>query len=198
MKKRISCLFAVLLCSISFFAQENKCGLTKSISGIYSIEGKDVSCIAENSDKSHTIFYTFAWWCAPCKINIVDTMNLLSENENADLYVVLIDKEGSEFLDLAIQYVEQNFPKFPAEKILVIKDYEKRGKTKKYKEFLTAVTPKPFEVIDDMSKFIILNKQGETLLVTSWKDRNGGKSIKDWKFGDAAFIKRAIFPVLTN
>jgi len=75
---------------------------------------------------------------------------------------------------------------------LVIRDLDKGGKSRKYKDFLTKITPPQFENIDSMSKFIVLNKAGDVQLVTSYKDKEDDP---DWK-DPRPMIKRLILPLL--
>lgn len=81
---------------------------------------------------------------------------------------------------------------YPNAKILVIKDMESKGKSKKYKDFLKKITPVQFENIDDMSKYIVLNKEGVVQLVTNYKD---SEKDPDWK-DDKPMVKRIVLPLL--
>jgi hypothetical protein len=186
--KKYFLLFSVFFCQF-IFSQENKCNLEKSSYGIYRIDANDVKCLAKYSEKPHTIFFTFAIWCSPC-INHLSNAKSLELYNNSDFYVVLIDKEKETVKNqLAIDYINKYYPNT---KIVILKDVEKNGKRKKYKEFLKEITPKQFEVIDDMSKYIILDKSGDVKLVTTWKD---GKNDPDWK-DDKPMIRRLILPLL--
>ncbi|MFZ1527850.1 MAG: hypothetical protein WAT19_03810 [Ferruginibacter sp.] len=63
--------------------------------------------------------------------------------------------------------------------------------TGKYKKFLKELTPPQFENIDDMSKYIIIDRNEKVLMITNWK--NNRKN--DWK-DDSEMIKSRILPVL--
>jgi thiol-disulfide isomerase/thioredoxin len=185
MKKGIVIL-AISLYSF-FSAQENKCGIIKSEFDIPSVGVEDVKCLAKNSNKRNTLFYTFARWCGPCLYHLPQILSVEKEY-NVDIYVLLIDPEGSKMTKLAKDYVLEDFPNA---KILILKD-GKGGKTKNYKNFLSEITPKKFENIRDMSKYIVLNNQGEVQLVTSWKDE---KDDPDWR-DHQPVINRLVIPLL--
>ncbi len=157
---------------------------------LLAVNDNTVKCLAKNSDKSKTIFFTFARWCAPCMYHLNDFM-ALEENYDVDLYVLLVDKENHHFTDLARKYVSETFPKA---KIAIIGDVPGRGRSKKYKDFMDAITPSKFEKIDDMSKYIVINKTGEVELVTSWKDSKGDPDWTDSK----PMINRLIVPLISK
>jgi hypothetical protein len=54
------------------------------------------------------------------------------------------------------------------------KNYCKK-ENKKYKKFLTEITPDEFNNINGKSKYILLDNQGKVLMVTSYKDRLKGE-----------------------
>lgn len=165
-----------------------KCKLGKTyFEELYKVDANAIKCLSKNSDKKNTIFLTFARWCAPCMWHLNGFMKL-QENYNVDLYILLVDKENSNMAYLAKEYA---FDVFPKAKIAIISDVEGRGKSKKYRKFLDEITPKQFENIDDMSKYIVLDNNGEIKLVTSYKDDNG----TDWK-DDSAMVKRLVEPLL--
>ena len=115
----------------------------------------------------------------------------LAKNYNLDFYVLLVDKENSDKELAAIQYLSQteentNF------KIKVVNLKDMNGNpNKKYKQFLNEITPSSFENINDMSKYIILDKLGNVLMVTNWKDNKEN----DWD-DDSQMIQKRIVPVL--
>ena len=57
--------------------------------------------------------------------------------------------------------------------------------------FLAEITPPEFENINDMSKYIIIDKKGKVLMVTNWKDNRD----YDWE-DDSNMIKERIIPIL--
>ena len=166
-----------------------KCKISKSYyDGIYSVTSEDVKCLAKNSDQPNTLFYTFGSWCTPC-IYHIPSFFALEKYYNVDLYVLLVDKEDNRFAEQGRDVVLEAFPNA---KILIIKDLDKGGKSKKYKDFLAKITPPKFENINDMSKYIILNQQGEVQMVTTWKD---AKDDPDWK-DDKPMVRRIVLPFL--
>lgn len=184
-------IIVFLFCFIKAYSQTpiEKCKLSKSYyENIYSVTSEDVKCLAENSDQPNTLFFTFASWCTPC-IYHIPIFFVLKEFYNVDLYVLLVDKENHHF---TMKSRDMVLEAYPDAKILVIKDVEDRGRSKKYKDFLTKITPAQFKNIDDMSKFIVLNKKGEVQLVTSHLD---SQNDPDWK-DDKPMVKRIILPLL--
>lgn len=186
-------LFTIfLLLSFTIFQSQTlkeKCNIKKTFfEELYRVDDKDVRCLAKNSSNKNTIFLSFARWCLPCLYHLDDFINL-KEKYDVDLYVLLVDKENSKMTLLAKDYVNE---RFPGNKIAIINDIDGRGRSKKYKEFLGNITPKKFEIIEDMSKFFVLNQEGEVLLVTSWKD---SEKDPDWK-DSKPMIERLIIPLL--
>jgi len=49
----------------------------------------------------------------------------------------------------------------------------------KYTNYLTQITPPEFENINDIGKFIVINKKGEVLLVTNYKDSKNAEGKDD-------------------
>lgn len=182
-------IFSLFFSSTIIFAQSaiEKCKLEKSELGSYRVDAEDVKCIAKNSEKPNSVFYTFASWCAPC-IYHLDTFMSIEKNYNADLYVLLMDVEKMNMVYQAQELVKKDYPNAH---ILIIKDVEGRGKNKKYKKFLDDITPSNFLNIKDMSKYIVLNKQGEVQLVTTYKDDDS----KDWR-DDSGMVKKLVLPLL--
>ncbi len=56
-----------------------------------------------------------------------------------------------------------------------LKNIYGKKQRKRYKNFLTEITPKKFKNINDMSKYILLDKSGNVLMVTSYKDNLKGE-----------------------
>ncbi|MEN2400944.1 hypothetical protein GKZ90_0014255 [Flavobacterium sp. MC2016-06] len=186
MKNRI--LFFILLFTFLSNAQEN-CNLQFSKKDeIYAIDTKDLKCIAENSKTKNTIFFTFGVWCKPCRLHLPNAIQFSIEN-NIDLYILLVEAEGDEKTKEAIKYLKGIKEDI---KIVILKD-ELYGtkRSEKNKKFVTEITPKDFENIDDYSKYILLNNKGEILMVTNWKDNNGN----DWR-DDSKMIQKKILPLL--
>jgi len=133
-------------------------------------------CLAKNADKERTLFYTFASWCKPCIDHLPDLV-ALSIVHDINMYFVLIDKENSirvkwakDILSNYERVIKENHEQDFKFNILVLKDETGRRK-KNYLKFLTEITPSQFEVINDMGKHIVIDKSGDVLLVTSYKDK---------------------------
>lgn len=173
-----------------FSASQEKCEITESTSlKIKKVDKKDLICIAENSDQPITIFYTFASWCQPCRMHLLQAL-YLEKSYQSNVYIVLVEGESDPRIINGIDYIK----KYATEaKMVVLKDdiYE-GGVKKRNRQFVNDMTPADFENIADFSKFIMINKEGKTLLVTTYKD---SEKDPDWK--DAMpMIRRKIIPLL--
>lgn len=178
----------VFLFPIQVFSQSH-CDTAKSFyDHVKAANAADMICLAKTSAKTKTLFYTFGSWCAPCRAHLPNAMKL-TKDYNLDFYVLLIEKENSGKTQEAISYL-RNIDS--AINILILKDQTYGDASgKKYKKFLSEITPRKFENINDMSKYIILNNTGEVLMVTNWKDNRKN----DWR-DDSEMIKSRIIPVL--
>ena len=187
-----------LLCLFSFFeinAQTEKCNLEKSnYSELHTVDVEQTICLAQNSDKDITVFYTFADWCSPCKKTFPEAIKL-SEEYNVDFYVLLVDKEGDDFYNnRAIStinsynkqlkaviisdslYSAKNLKYVNKKRLIEIRATRHR---EKYDNYVTQITPPEFENSADMSKFIVINKKGEVLLVTNYNDYKNAEGKDD-------------------
>ncbi|MBB4805055.1 thiol-disulfide isomerase/thioredoxin [Chryseobacterium defluvii] len=163
--------FFLMACSFSsafLFSQQTECGLQKSeFIDFPTVDKESISCIAKNSEKKATVFYTLASWCVPCVKHLPDALQL-EKDFNTDVYVVLVEAEDDERIKRAINIVKRASQDA---KILVLKNSVYKGGVKKRNSaFVKQITPKQFETIPDFSKFIVLNNQGEVVMVTNWKD----------------------------
>jgi thiol-disulfide isomerase/thioredoxin len=206
-------LFSIFInCVVNLFASENPCNLTQSaFSRLYTVNVEDVICLAQNSDKDITIFFTYANWCAPCRKKVPEAIKLAKEYD-ADFYLLFIDRERDSFrLGWALQISDSvNNNQL---KMAIISDdlYDEKAIARmerrdrrafqidtgrlagnKYRNFLTQITPPEFENINDMGKFIVLNKNGDVLLVTNYKDNAG--SVK----GDYSVLFEKITRILVE
>lgn len=184
--KKLSILIGILFLQ-NILAKEEKCSLEKSEFNIYQVNAEDLRCLAKSTDKRNTIFFTFARWCEPCLYHLPNFKKIEKEY-NVASYVLLIDDEGSKMTKLAVDYILKDYPDA---KVVILKDKEKKN-GRKYKDFLKEITPGQFEVIKDMSKYIVLDQSGEVQLVTSWKDN---KEYPQWK-DNTSTIKRIVLPLL--
>ena len=78
------------------------------------------------------------------------------------------------------------------QKSLWLKIWKVKENQKNTRDFLKKITPAQFENIDDMSKYIVLNKEGVVQLVTNYKD---SEKDPDWK-DDKPMVKRIVLPLL--
>lgn len=157
-----------LLGSTFLFSQQNDCSLKKSEHiNVPAADKNDLLCISKNSGKPNTVFYTLASWCAPCIEHLPDALKL-EKDFNTDVYVVLVEAEDDPWVQNAINRVKD---RLEDAKMLVLKNSVYPGGVKKRnKTFVTQITPPEFETIPDFSKFIVINNQGDVVMVTNWKD----------------------------
>lgn len=177
-----------LFMSFLLVAQE-KCNLKKSIyNDIYAIDTNDINCMAKNSNKKNTLFFTFGIWCEPCRLHLPNAIKFAKEHD-LEFYVLLVEAENDEMTKQAIDYLKKIKDDI---NVVVLKD-EIYGvkRRKKNKKFVTEITPKEFENIDDYSKYILVNKEGKVVMVTNWKDNKGN----DWR-DDTEMVKKKILPLL--
>ncbi|MFT6065013.1 MAG: thiol-disulfide isomerase/thioredoxin [Polaribacter sp.] len=177
-----------LLLVINYIAYGQNCEINKDNYGLLNVDVSDIKCIAK-SDKKFTLVYTFGLWCEPCIVHLKDVLDLV-ENFDLKLLVLVIDRNETNYA-YSKKYLESK-----KEGITVMslkKTYGNREK-KRYKKFLLEITPKKFNNIDDMSKYILLDKNGNVLMVTSYKDN---LKSEDWK-DDKPMLERKIIPLITK
>jgi thiol-disulfide isomerase/thioredoxin len=185
---KITILFFSFLITVMVHSQEN-CNLQLSQKfEIYTVDTNDIKCIAEDSNKKNTLLFTFGVWCEPCRLHLPNAIKFAEVND-VNFYVLLVEAEEDLKTKEAFDYLKKIDKEI---KIVILKD-EIYGikRNKKNKKFLSEITPKEYENIDDYSKYILLNDQGEVLIVTNWKDNKGN----DWR-DDTPMIKRCLLPLL--
>ena len=183
---KILLIISVLLLSITVKAQDT---INSHNAEITVVTSKTIREIAKNSEKKNTLFFTFGTWCEPCRHHLPTAIKL-AKDYNLDLYVLLVDAQKDEqridFAKLYITGLHENL------KIAILDDAVYGNKLKKRnKQFVTEVTPPQFENIDDFSKYILLNKDGEVIMVTNWKDNRDN----DWR-DDSKMVQQRIAPLL--
>lgn len=144
-------------------------------------------CIAKNSDKPYTVFYTLASWCEPCRIHFLDALDL-EKTGKVNLFVVLVEAERDPKIKNAISFIKS---KFENVQFGVLNDEKYGFKVgKRNTKLATEVTPNGSKVIDDFGKFILVDRSGQILYVTNYKDYD-----KDWK-NSKKMIEKKIIPIL--
>ena len=173
---------------------------------------EETICLAQNSDKDITVFYTFADWCAPCKKKLPETIRL-SEEYNVDFYVLLMEPESDSFsINRALStinsykklktvivsdslYSANNLKYVNKKRLIEIRATKHR---EKYDNYVTQITPPEFENSADMSKFIVINKKGEVLLVTNYNDYKNAEGKDDESVCFQKVIKAIEMDRMTN
>lgn len=187
MKKNIYLL--LLFISVSLFGQNiSSCNLQKSdASDALKVDQNDLICLAKNSDKPYTVFYTMASWCAPCRLHFPDAVEL-EKTGKVNLFVVLVESEQDKRLVNAVNFIKS---KSENVKFGVLKDEIYGTRTgQRNRKFATQITPQHNEMIDDYGKFILIDKGGNVLYVTNWKDYN-----KDWQ-NSKKMLENKILPLI--
>jgi thiol-disulfide isomerase/thioredoxin len=181
-------ILITLMLVINLVAYGQNCEINKDNYGLLKVDVSDIKCIAK-SDKKFTLVYTFGLWCEPCIVHLKDVLDL-AENYNLKLLVLVIDRNETNYA-YSKKYLES---KKEGIKVMSLKNIYGKREKKRYKNFLSEITPKKFNNIDDMSKYILLDKNGKVLMVTSYKDNLKGE---DWK-NNKPMLKRKIIPFLTK
>jgi len=131
------------------------------------IDKNELICIAKNSEKPFTVFYTLTSWCAPCREHFPDILEL-NKTGKVNLYVVLVESEKDKRIVNAINFIKSKSENI---KFGVLKDeFYGTNTGKRNKKFITEIIPKNNEVIDGYGKLILVDKSGKILYITSWKD----------------------------
>lgn len=179
--------FILLFATISLFSQNN-CNLKlNEIGSIPIVTSNDLKCIAKESINKNTIIYTFGIWCLPCKLHLQNAINL-KKKYDVNVVILLIEKEKDRVITSTIDYLKNVDRDI---NIVLLNDFYGKRRSKKYRKFLKEITPERFENLDGMSKYIVLNKAGEIIMVTTWKDNRK----YDWE-DDSKMIEEKIIPLI--
>lgn len=179
------CIFACYFCACAQQASETKLAPAKV--NIVTVDSNDIYKLAQNSGKKNTLFYTFGVWCEPCRLHLPTAIKLAKEYD-LEFYVLLVDPQTSNKVTNAVDYLQKIDKDI---KIAVLKDAVYGDKTQKRNtKFVTEVTPPQFEMIDDYSKYILLNNAGKVIMVTNWQDNPD-----TWE-DDSDMVQNKIVPLL--
>lgn len=100
-------------------------------------------------------------WCKPCREDLPRYIETF-KNKNVDVYLLLVDSQKKQ-LNNIVNYLKKEGDFVKPLKIDEVK-YGKRLR-KAYRNFLEDITPNAFEVIDDMSKLILINQNGQIEMI---------------------------------
>jgi len=179
------CFFVCASCTNA--QQANEAKATPAQVKILSVDTDEIYKLAQKTDKKNTLIYTFGIWCEPCRLHLPTAIKLAKEYD-LNFYVLLVDEQNCDKTKRAIDYLQKIDPNI---KIAILKDSVYGTNTRKRNtKFVTEITPPQFEMIDGFSKYILLNKKGEAIMVTNWKDNPG-----DWR-DDSDMVKIKIVPLL--
>lgn len=184
--KYIITLFLLLFPLITF-SQENCILIKNSLNNINIVDSDDLRCIAKQSKNENTIIYTFGIWCSPCRLHLKNAI-ALKDKYDINLLILLIEPETDKIIQKTLDYLHNIDPKI---KIVLLKDKYGKKRNKKYKRFLKEITPENFENLNGMSKYLVFDKKGEVIMITTWKDNRK----YNWK-DDSNMIKDKIIPLL--
>ena len=181
-------LSTILALSLFTWATLAQCEIKYSSTlNIQKVGKTDLICLAQNSEKPYTVFYTLASWCAPCRLHLPDAANLTSTGK-VDLIIILVEPENDPNIHKAINFITSTDSTI---RYVVLNNDQYGEKTKRRNQKLAEeMTESPNEVIDDYGKFILLNRDGQILYTTNWKDYN-----KDWK-NSKKMLEQKILPLL--
>jgi len=187
--KRFLILFAFAYSVCACAQQASKTNPTPTKVNIVSVDSNDIYKLAQNSGKKNTLFYTFGIWCEPCRLHLPTAIKLAKEYD-LEFYVLLVDPQTSNKVTNAVDYLQKLDKDI---KIAILKDAVYGDKRQKRNtKFITEVTPPQFEMIDDYSKYILLNNKGKVIMVTNWQDNPDS-----WE-DDSDMVKIKIIPLLKN
>lgn len=179
------------LISLVVLSQSNcEIEYSKNYKDLPTVNAEKIKCIAKNNERK-SLFFTFGIWCKPCRLHAEGAYNFAKEY-NLNFYFVILenDKENNRYIDLAIDYlkkIDEN-----VDILLVNNDYGSKS-SKKNKNFIKEITPSKFENIDDWSKYILIDNNGEVIMVTKYKDAEND----DWR-DDSGLRERKFLPLVKN
>lgn len=180
MKKLISTLLFSTFFNLS--AQEN-CNLPTSEfhSEVKIIDKEKLQCLAKNSE-NQTLFLTFGVWCQPCREDLQNNIAFAKEHQ-LNFFVIIVEPEP--FIKRSV-----NFLKKHDENIKILSLHQDKRFRKNYRNFLKEITPSHIEVIDDMSKLILVNHLGEVETITSYKDTKPNNNKERARNKILSFLKK--------
>jgi thiol-disulfide isomerase/thioredoxin len=181
--------FTLAFTHINASSAQDVCNLTYSLSRkMMAVDASDIYCIAKNTAKKNTLIFTFAPWCAPCRAHLPNAIKFAREHD-LEFYVLLVEEENSLYADEGLQMVRNIDSTI---QVAILKDAVYGIKSGgKNKQFLWEIIPAGFPKISDYSKYILLNKSGEVIMVTSYKDNEG----KNWR-SDSTVVQNRILPLI--
>ncbi|KGO86950.1 hypothetical protein Q765_08280 [Flavobacterium rivuli WB 3.3-2 = DSM 21788] len=183
----ILCVFACYFCACAQQTTESKA--TPTNVNIVSVDSNDIYKLAQQSGKKNTLFYTFGIWCEPCRLHLPTAIKV-AKDYDLDFYVLLVDPQNSNKIIGAVDYLQKLDKDI---KIAVLKDAVYGDKTQKRNtKFVAEITPPQFEMIDDYSKYILLNNAGKVIMVTNWQDNPDS-----WE-DDSDMVQIKIVPLIKN
>lgn len=146
-------------------------------------------CLAQATAKRQVLAMTFTAWCTPCRAHLPGAIEF-ARNHNLEFIVIVPEAEADALAGQAAALVRKIDP---ATRVVVISDSYGTSRGSKYKRFLKEIIPPAFPLIDDYSKYILFDKNGGVIFVSSWKDNRK----YNWKV-DTAVQNQKILPLLSR
>jgi|GEM_PF-5152576 len=180
---------------------QDVCTLHKSnFNDFYTVDVEQVKCLARNSDKPFTIFFSFASWCSGCSEDLPKAVKFANEI-GSDFYILLIDRECDNMFTYQTVQILQT--KRISAKTVILSDSlysteklrkpQKRSffdlgiqRRDKYSNFIKQITPPQFEksIDEGMGKFFIFNNKGDIIYINSHNDYydENGNIVEDYNY----------------
>lgn len=178
--------------SFAFIQAQSDCNLAKSTySSLFAVTHDDIICMAKNSEKDISLFYSFTAHCSPCRDELPKIIKTAQEYD-LDFHILLIINEWkTSDINRSIEFAQTIDSTL---NYLILSDslLTKRNRTQKkitfietnlkekqkYKSFLEAINPPELGDVDGgLGKCILINKEGKVLWITNLRDRGNEKGV---------------------
>ncbi|HLT65789.1 MAG TPA: hypothetical protein VKZ80_05495 [Flavobacterium sp.] len=135
-------------------------------SNIYSINKDDILQLVKLSKKKYHILYSFATWCGPCREYLPNLLRFIAENDDVELYILLIEKNNSRNL-LSSKIFFDKMDSFNKPLFCIVGNKPERPK-KLYFDFVKSILPHHKEY--GLSLNILMLKNGNILYASTYNE----------------------------